>query len=491
MSTDVARHDQGGRRGDALTSDVSNAERLVAMFGDELRYVAQWKKWLVWCGTHWQIDETERIREFAKQTARTIYAEAGGAPSKDARDSLAKWAVISESGHHIRAMIDLARSDPRLVVNAGSLDADPWLLNCPNGTVDLRTGELRPHERADLITKVTAASPTDGASCPAWFAFLDRVFGGDAELISYVRSLVGYSLAGVANERILLVLYGMGANGKSTLLETCAEILGPGYAQRAPSSMFLAKSGGGIPNDIARLQGARMVIASETDEGQRLASSTIKQLTGGDTVTARYMYGEFFEFNVQATFWLATNHRPEVAGDDEAMWDRLRQIPFDVRIPVEERDPGLRARLLGEADAILAWAVEGCLSWQRDGLAVPQAVADATGDYRGEMDRLAEFFDDRIYDAPDRSAGVTEVYAAYGIWARRVGEVPLRRREFDRRLEALGYRKGRTSDRRFWRGMILRPDPDAPAVGGLDCCPHGAPPCFPCMIDFATPSTAA
>jgi hypothetical protein len=294
----------------ALT-DYGNAERLIAAYGRDLRYCYLWGKWLIWTGRRWELDETATVERWAKATVRAIYREAADTPDDKARDALVKHATKSECVTRIQAMVNLAQSELGIPARPDDFDADPWLFNVQNGTLDRRTGELRPHRREELITKIAAVEYAREAVCPTWLAFLDRVFGGNADLISFIRRATGYSMTGQTVEQVLLLLYGLGANGKSTLLEVVRATLGT-YAGQADFATFLARDHDPVRNDIARLVGTRFVAAVEVEGGRRLAEVLVKTLTGGDTITARFLHREFFEFQPAFKLWLAANHRPVI-----------------------------------------------------------------------------------------------------------------------------------------------------------------------------------
>ena len=438
-------------------SDLGNAKRLVAQHGEGLRYCETWGKWLHWDGSRWAVDETGEIVRRAKKTVLGIYAEAAAAIDDGERKALAKHALRSEGRDRIKAMIALAESEPGIPVTPRQLDRDPWLLNVANGVVDLRTGELLPHDRARLITKLVLHPYDPGAPCPTWLAFLDRVLSGKRELIKFVQKAIGYSLTGRTVERALLILWGTGRNGKSTLLDTMLDLLGD-YAARTTTDTLLATRDNAIPNDVAALKGKRFVFASEAEEGRRLAEAKVKDLTGGDTISARFMRGEWFDFRPEFKLWLGTNHKPDIKGTDHAIWDRIRLVPFNVRIPDQEQDRGLKDKLLAEAPGILAWAIEGCLDWHRDGLGNPAEVREATSAYRSEMDIIGQFIDDRCTVGPTASATAKELYAAYVSWCGAAGETPISQKAFGQRLAERGFDSARVgkSRARYWVGIELK-----------------------------------
>jgi len=432
-------------------TDLGNAERLVARHGDDLRYCHPWGKWLVWDGRRWKIDDTAEVDRRAKETVRSVYAEAAASEDSFRRRDLAHWAAKSEGNSRINAMIALAASEEGIAVAPELLDADPWLFNCQNGTLDLHTGTPRPHSRADLLTKLAPVEYHPDANAPTWAAFLARIMGGKAPMISFIQRAVGHSLTGNTSERVFFVCHGKGANGKTTLLETVQALLGD-YATRTPTETLMVKRAGEATNDVARLRGARFVFASEAEEGQRLAVARIKDLTGGDTMAARFLHHEFFEFRPEFKLWLATNHRPSIRDTNTAIWDRLREIPFNIRIEPKDQDKKLPQKLLAELPGILAWAVQGCLAWQRDGLGTPQEVQDATENYRAEMDDLAGWMAECCVIGEDKKATPAAALASY---IDHIGDKRMNKNEFAKRLKERGFNQARTMKGRTWEGFEL------------------------------------
>lgn len=434
-------------------SDLGNAERMVAQHGCDLRYSGARRQWLLWDRYRWCADETGEVDRRAAATVRSMYGEAG-AMSGEAKQALLKHALRSESNRSICAMITRAEALPGVAVRAPDLDRDPWIINCVSGVLDLRTGALRDHDRCLLLTKLAPTAHDEQAGCPTWLAFLDRIMEGNTDLISFLQRAIGYSLTGITTERVMFILHGSGKNGKSTLLETIRAMLGD-YAARTPTETLMVKRDGSIPNDVARLQGARFVSASESDDGRRLAEAIIKDITGGDTITARFMRAEWFEFRPQFKLWLATNHRPLVKGTDPAIWDRLRLVPFQVRIPESEQDPTLLSKLLSELPGVFAWAVRGCLDWQRSGLAAPREVLAATSSYRQDMDVLAAFIEDCCVRGNEKFVSARALYAAYSKWCSDGGERPETQTRFGMRLSERGLNKARFNSGVRWYGLGL------------------------------------
>jgi putative DNA primase/helicase len=374
-------------------TDLGNAQRFAAEHADRLRHVRDRRVWLAWDGTRWRRDATGDAERAAKRTVQRLFREAARLEGEE-REKAVRWALQSQSERGLRAMLSVAATEQVIALRADQLDRNPWLISCTNGTLDLRTSELRPHRAADLITLRTDVSFERGAACPRWRAFLRQVFEGDEELIAFVQRFVGYCLTGDIREHVLVVLHGSGCNGKSTFIGVLKRLLGD-YALTAAFETFIRqRSDRGPRNDLARLHRARLVTAAESGDGRRLDEATVKEITGGDTITARFLYGEHFEFVPQFKLVLVTNCRPHVDGDDDAIWRRLRLVPFEQSFEGRE-DRDLGAKLEAELPGILAWAVHGCVAWQHGGLGEAAAVTRATAEYRQDEDVVGAFLDER------------------------------------------------------------------------------------------------
>ena len=438
----IARYEPAEAIADYHLSDLGNARRLIARHGTDLRYCQVWGRWLVWDGTRWATDETGEVMRRAKDTVASIYVEAARTPDDDRRKAVAKHALRSESAQRLRAMVTLAESEPQVVARPDDFDCDLWLFNVLNGTLDLRTGELLPHQRDHLIMKQAPLIYDPEATCPLWDAFLERIMDGNEALIGFLQRAVGYALTGDTSEQCLFILYGTGANGKTTFLQTISAMMGD-YAQQTPTETLLIKRGDNIPNDVARLRGSRLVTAVEAEEGRRLAESLVKQMTGGDKLAARFLHAEWFEFRPTFKVFLGTNHKPTIRGTDHAIWRRIRLIPFTVTIPEAEQDKELAVKLRTELPGILAWAVRGCLAWQRDGLGMPEEVQRATEDYRSEMDVLGSFLEDCCIITDGAMTQASVLYQAYRDWCEENGERPVTGTRFGRRMTERGFDKVR------------------------------------------------
>jgi len=447
-------------------TDVGNGEYLAASHGRDLRWIPRWKTWLVWDGRRWARDETGEVERRAKAVVREMYLQADGMTGDD-KKALAQHAYRSEGIGRIDAMIRLARSETGIAIAHDALDQRPMLLTVRNGTLNLQTGKLGPHSRGDLATKLVDIDFDPAATCPTWLRTLDTIFAGDASLIEYVQRAVGYSLSGDTREQVLHLCHGTGANGKSTLLDVFGMLSGE-YGQQADFTTFLERrTDAGPRNDVARLAGARLVRSSEVGENKRLNEGLIKSLTGGDVMTARYLYSEDFEFKPQFKLWLAANHKPVIRGTDYAIWRRVRLIPFEVTIAPEQRDDALPQKLKAELPGILAWAVAGCQQWLEHGLHAPDRVLAATNAYREESDTIGAFIADRCELGPfETVAG--ELYRAYERWAKENGEYVISAQMFGRRMSERGFDVRRSMVTKVRSGLRLRTNPDAPGDGRGD-----------------------
>ncbi|MGI8803269.1 MAG: DNA primase family protein [Solirubrobacteraceae bacterium] len=448
---------------DALTlTDAGNARRLVRDHDGELLYVPG-LGWHEWDGRRFAPDRTGAVMRRAKATARALYDEARADDDADTRKLIAKHAARSESEPRLRAMIALAESEPEFVVEAAQLDAQPDLLNLLNGTLDLATGRLGAHDPRDRLTRLAPVKYDAGAVDERLDRFLGELFrdrpAEAPELVAYLQRVVGYTLTGHTGEERLFFLHGGTATGKSTFLGAFGTTLGD-YATTADFETFVRQHGdGGIRNDIARLAGARLVTSLEVDDGRRLAEGLVKQITGGDTIAARFLYRESFEFRPAFKLFLAANSRPRVNASDDAIWRRIDQIPFTATVPVEKRDPELKRHLTSSPEArsaLLAWAVRGNAQWRRTGIATPASVRAYTDSYRAENDPLAEWIDARCELRPGLEATAAKLRASYEEFAGGSGEKPVGTRSFAAALTSRGCEQTRRKDARYWRGIDLQ-----------------------------------
>lgn len=451
-------------------TDLGNARRLVKQFGRDIRYCYGWSQWLIWNGTRWQCDTTGEIQRLAKRTAQSIYSETAQAKTKEKREQIAAWATRSESEKSINAMISLARSEPSIVITPAELDTNPYQLNCLDGTIDLRTGRLHRHRREDLITKLAPVTYDPKARDETWERVLRDATGANFELQDLMQRGFGYSITGDTGEEILFLVHGPAATSKSTIIAAIKETLGD-YALTADFETFVKRRDSGAPrNDIARLAGSRLVVSIEVDEGKQLAEGLVKMITGGDTVTARRLYQESFEFKPAFKLWLIANHAPKVDPDDDAMWRRIHLIPLIRQVPKHMRDPKVKAHLTNPTiagPAILQWLLEGCLEWQRDGLKIPTVVQQATDDYRNSQDSFADFISDCCVSDSNAWASSDALRKAFAEWSNERGNGwlngdSLSDKAFAMKLQRFGCssRKG-TGGVRGWSGIRLHGDIDS------------------------------
>lgn len=432
-------------------TDDALALSFTRRYHSDWRYVAAWGKWLMWDGQRWRTEDTLAASDLIRHVCRHAALR-----TENPRVA-AKLAAAST----VASVERLARADRRHAGTTDEWDADIWLLNTPGGIVDLRTGRIRPHDRRDRTTKITTATPK--GDCPTWRQFLDEVTGGDKELQAYLQRMVGYALTGSTREHALFFLYGTGANGKSVFVNTLATILGD-YATNAAMDTFMETRTDRHPTDMAGLRGARFVAAIETEQGRRWAESKVKSLTGGDKISARFMRQDFFEFFPQFKLFVAGNHKPAIRNIDEAMRRRLHLIPFTITVPPERRDKHLQQKLLAERDGILAWALEGCLEWQRIGrLDPPQQVVDATEEYFEAEDALGRWLDERCVRVTTANSLTAELFNDWKLWADAAGEFVGSQRRFSDLLITRGLEKWRNSSGiRGFRGIGLK-EPPKPA----------------------------
>jgi P4 family phage/plasmid primase-like protien len=395
----------------ALT-DAGNAERLIAMYGEGVRYCATFNAWYLWNGTVWERDDNGRMLLIATDVARSIHHEAAAAATADQSRALSRWALGSESLHARKAMIDSAA--PHIPVLPEVFDAPVHLLNCRNGTLELDTMTFREHRPEDLLTKTAAVAYDPEAACPQWLAHLNLIFAGDADYLSGFQSMCGYSLLGTNPQQVMFILYGKGRNGKSKTIEVLARIL-DNYAVNIAAESLVAKRFENARSDLARLAGARLATAAEGAEGARMDESIIKQITGEYAITVRKLYENEFEFTPMAKIWLTTNHEPVIRGTDDGIWRRIWMVPFAVQIPEDKCDPDIAAKLLTESGGILNWCLCGLKRFYENGgrLVQPRKVSVATGNLRTVSDTVGLFLATECFLDPEarmiRSA-LTEMF---------------------------------------------------------------------------------
>ncbi|MCR4436179.1 MAG: phage/plasmid primase, P4 family [Clostridiales bacterium] len=443
-------------------NDMWNAQRLVELHGEDIRFNVTKECWYLWNGIHWEEDKRYGIRRLADEAILRLnrYKEQmyqkyalNSDRKKNAYTEFVDWLSKARNTGRKDNMIKEAQGMDGIAILSEDLDKNIWLLNCMNGTIDLRTGELKPHEKTDLISKVAPVVYDPKAEAPIFEAFLQKIFDGNAELIEFIQRAIGYSLTGSIEEQCVFICHGTGANGKSTLLNIIQEMLGE-YAQSTNFATFAMRNDSNT-NDIARLVGARFVSAMEVGEGRRLNEALIKQLSGGDKISARFLHKEFFDFVPTFKIWMGANHRPNIKETDHGTWRRIKLIPFDVTIPEEERDNNLPLKLKAELPGILAWAVRGCLLWQKEGLKPPEEVSKATDEYRSEMDVLQDFINECTVYKPGEMIKSSDLYRVYEIWCDENGEHCFSSTKFGTKLKERGIKKGRTMTMKVWEDIQL------------------------------------
>ncbi|PGK10567.1 DNA primase [Bacillus cereus] len=429
-------------------TELGNAERIAYEYGHVIKFVND-IGWFIWDGKRWRIDNKKEIERITAKVLRSL--------NKSEDESEMKWARMCERRNvRMNSIKDLM---PLVPGERQEFDKHKFLFNVENGVVDLKTGKLQQHDRELKLTKITNIVFDENAKCPEWLNFLDQIFLGDKTLIEYMQRLIGYSLTGDISEQIMMFLVGGGSNGKSTFINTIKDLMGD-FGRQAKSDTFIKKKESGANNDIARLVGSRFVSAIESEEGEKLADSFVKQITGGEPVLARFLRQEFFEFIPEFKVFFTTNHKPIIGGLDEGIWRRVKLIPFNLSLPAHKRDKRLPEKLSLEMPGILNWAIEGCMKWQQDGLKEPKVVAEATGKYKDDMDILAPFLDEVCYVDERENESIMieakELYNTYERWCFNSGERSLGNRSFYRMLETKGFGKTKgTGNKTFLTGITL------------------------------------
>jgi P4 family phage/plasmid primase-like protien len=443
---------------DHLTTDVGNAERFVRQFRETVKYNSKRKMWLLWEGTHWAWDDNVQILVKAQETVRSIYTEAAAHDNKIFREALASWAKSSESNMRISAM--LAQAKAHVPIELNELDRDGYLLNCQNGTIDLRTGQLMPHRKDDLITVMVPITYDPTAQCPKWLAFLQYITALDTALQNYFQIAVGYTLTGEVKEQIFFDCYGeQGNNGKTTFLTVLRSLAGD-YGTAVPIDLFLhnnrSNAAQGHTESLANIQGKRFIMPSELEKRARLAMGLLKTLTGNDKGIKASRKGEHeIEFTPIGKIWLFGNYKPIVTETGNSFWRRLKLLPFNVTVPADKIDKNLPADLQQELSGILNWAIAGCLAWQKNGFSECDAVTDATKKYREESDEVVLFIKDACELGVGYFASKKAMKDAYVQWCDDNGHYPVRASDFSHALEDKHVSDGKQNNQRGWLGIKI------------------------------------
>lgn len=444
-----------GHRG----TDAGNAERFVKAAGGRIRYVHKWSRWVVYQDGRWVLDTGDAlVTEAARQLAAGMFKVAA-AHDGQARDDLWKWARHSETASAIAAMIRLARGIDGVLVDHALLDANPWILNVRNGTVDLRTGHLRSHDPADLLTMQAPVDFDPSAVAPLWDRCLER-WQPDGSVRDFLQRAAGSGVAGVPVERFF-VSHGDGGNGKSKFFGAIAKVLGPYYA--IPHKSLLVQQRHEQHDTVrADLFRTRLLVGAETDEGARLDEAKVKDLTGGEEIKGRRMREDLWAFSPSWSLFLHTNHRPRVRDTTESIWRRVRLIPWTVTIPERERDDALAEKLAAEASGILNWLIDGCIQWQRRGFDEPASITEATAAWRDEEDVVGRWLQDCTIPGSTLSAPAAALRESFEQWCHANGERALSAKALGSELKHRGYDSAQIDRRRTWLGLGLTTDQEEP-----------------------------
>lgn len=407
-------------------TELGNAELFVQLYGERVRWCQPLKSWLAWDGARWAPNAVLSVEMLSEEVAHELRRTEERELDADAKKALRKHWQETTKYRNRKAFLESVKN--RLSIRPGELDADPWVFNLANGTLDLRTAALKPHRREDLLTRLAPVTFDPRAECPLWYGFLTQVTGDDADLQRFLQRAVGYSLAGVTHEHALFFCHGDGATGKSTFLETLLRLVGPDYGIMIDFETLLRHTSARASEayrDIARLRGARLVMANETPTNARWDERTIKELTGGDVIRARQLYSEAQEFTPTHTLWCRANDQPAVHDASEGFWRRIKLIPFTVRVPPKRRVLNLKEQLAEELPGILNWALEGLQGWRQasaqqdpNPLGVPVAVLKATKTYRQQTDSIGEFIAERCELAADAWSSTADLYRELESWWR-------------------------------------------------------------------------
>jgi P4 family phage/plasmid primase-like protien len=436
-------------------TDTFNAKFFTDLHGENIRYCDSLGGWFIWDGKRWLRDDTFAIVKLAKKTAKKI-REVG---MNESNLDLIKHGAKTEARGKLDAMIALARANDVSILSS-DFDSDDFIVNCQNGILYLDTQELKPHKKSYYCTKVVPVDYNVKAKCPRWMQFLDEVFKGDKELITFMQKAVGYSLSGSIVEQCIFILYGIGMNGKSTFLKHIHKLLGD-YALSTPASTLMEKYNEGIPNDIARLKGARFVTTTESSQQRAMAESVVKQLTGDDPISARFLHREYFDFYATFKIFLATNHKPSIKGTDKGIWRRIITIPFDVVISEKMFDPYLDKKLSKEYEGIFAWAVEGYKKWEKEGLKTVSRIDDMKREYQYNSDTLGQFIEDTCVVGPGCVVPSSDLIKTMQHWCKDNGEKIISRTEMNNYLKERGYVKdkgtaGAIKGKNVWHNIGIK-----------------------------------
>lgn len=437
--------------------DTGNAQRFIDLWGDYTRYSFIRKNWYFYNGKFWELDQSGEMKKLVDETLEHMKQEpivtSDDIDEEEAEKFKRKHLKYSRGSNGKTNM--LKESQHLRAIDPTSFDQDKHLFNVANGYIDLKTSTLHEHHPEKHFTKYSPIEFTDKIDCPLWLDFLNQIFDNDQELIDYLQRAIGYSLSGSTVEQMMFILYGNGRNGKSVFLDIIKEIFGSYTMNIQPQTLMVKNMSGGANSDIARLQGARLVTTTEPNDGMRFDEGLVKQITGGDEITARFLYGDEFDFKPELKLWMATNHKPIIRGTDDGIWRRMAIIPFNVQIPEYAVDKQLTQKLKRELKAILNWAVEGYRMWQYIGLAEPLAVKEQRDGYRREMDPVELFIEECCIIDKESRVKSSELYQEYKTWAKMYNEYEMSHTKFGKEFSKK-FKKVKSSGEMFYEGVSLR-----------------------------------
>lgn len=439
--------------------DTGNADRMMDQYGKYIKYSYVDNDWYFYNGSYWETDNKGMIAKFADDVVDNLkHEKIAVAPDVDPEDAQEKWQqFVKKSRQHTQKKNFVEETKHRVPVLHGEFDKDPMLLNAVNGYVDLSNGILQDHDITKMFSQQSNVEYSDTTDCPTWISFLNQIFDSNQSVINYIQKAVGYSATGSTDEQVMFILFGSGRNGKSVFINTIAKILGTYAKSMNAQSIMVRGNDSGANSDIARLEGARLVTSTEPNEGVRLDEGLVKQLTGGDTVTARFLYGKEFEFNPQFKLWLATNHKPIIRGTDDGIWRRLMMVPFEVQIPQDKVDKKLDDKLWSEAVGILNWIVDGAIKWQKEGLNPPAEITKASKEYRDEMDVITLFVSECCEIGGEYQAPAGELFQKYKEWAKDNSEYSMSKQKFGKEMkQKFEYKRSRQGI--FYQGLKIIQD---------------------------------
>lgn len=442
--------------GEMQFTDITNRDYFLKAFGSKIRYCLMWNKFLIWNGTCWEIDKKGKVEEDCVDFVHHMYRGLRVITDLQLQKDFEKHLIKSESFRRIQALVGLLKMSKDIKVSDDELDTDNYLFNVNGITLNLKNGKGFTPEPTNLITKRSKFIYDKDAKCPTWDMFLLQIFNKDTDLIRFVQKAMGYSLSGDVREQCLFILWGTGANGKSTFLNVLQELFGD-YACTTGTETFMKKTSE-QSNDLARLKGIRLVTTTEVEQGKALSESLIKQITGGDEITARFLYGEYFSFKPTFKIFMATNHKPKIRGADNGIWRRIKMIPFTVTIPAEQRDKTLTEKLIAENSGILNWLIQGYAMWRKEGLGEPDAIREANEEYRMDMDAVGTFVNDCFdIDATLRWRLPNQMlYQTYIKWCNVNNERVMSQKWLTMRMSEKGFKRMVSNTGRIWLGLTVK-----------------------------------